>query len=179
MTELVEPTDLKFDLPRLKTDMDSILSRYQLRSCQLGLVHSSKAKTAEEKVYDCMGPLWDKKTNSFRRREEEYTIFNDEFKSTYFYEVYQRVLSWSKLKVGRVRFLSRSPGDCYPVHKDFDLKYHLALTTNPGAHLLFEDKRIYHIPEDGILYYLDSRPPHTSLNAGNCDRIHLVFNTFE
>jgi hypothetical protein len=172
---LISRTALTFDVEALLAAATAIFNNHS--DNQFSLTHRPGAG---DKCRDGNGSLFDFKNNVFLDRESSFTEFNDDFKASPFYPVYQTVQAWSPLKIGRVRLMRLPSHQCYSVHKDFDLRYHLALKTDPRCILYFaEEARGYHIPADGHLYLTDTRHHHTAFNGSPEERIHLVFTTYE
>ena len=103
--------------------------------------------------------------------ESRYTEFVEEFKGTYFEEVYN-ILS-KEYKLGRFRLLLLEPRTSLSWHRDPEPRLHIPIMTNPGAHLCI-DKRLKHLPADGGVWFTDTRNYHTVFNGGEENRIHLV-----
>jgi len=109
--------------------------------------------------------------------EQEFRYFLPEFKTSYLHEIHGAVNAELGGTVGRMRLMKLSPRECYTFHKDDNVRYHLAVRTNPKAFVAFE-AGLRHIPADGRLYRVDTTVPHTALNGGGEDRIHVVISTF-
>ncbi len=103
--------------------------------------------------------------------ESQYTEFVEEFKGTYFEEVYN-VLS-KEYKLGRFRLLLLEPRTSLSWHRDPEPRLHIPIMTNPGAHLVIDDT-LKHLPADGRVWFTDTRKYHTVFNGGEENRIHLV-----
>ncbi len=71
--------------------------------------------------------------------------------------------------------MNLAPKSCYSLHQDPTKRYHLVLKTNPQAFLIFAEAGLFPIPADGRLYQVDTRRPHTAMNGGEENRVHLVF----
>ena len=106
-----------------------------------------------------------------QRSESDYNIFNSFYESTIFETIIK------DLNAVRSRFMVLSEHRTYSIHQDKLPRYHLALETNPHAYFLFPSSsrtaNLYHVPTDGHVYWVDTRVPHTFINAGP-DRTHLV-----
>jgi hypothetical protein len=77
--------------------------------------------------------------------------------------------------VGRVRMLMMKPRSTYSLHHDPDLwRVHIPLITNPDA-FIFVDGKMWHLPV-GNAYLVKVEHHHLALNAGNENRIHIVFD---
>ena len=76
--------------------------------------------------------------------------------------------------IGEARLLKLKSGETYTAHCDPDDRIHLAITTNPYAHLIDLDNGLtMHLPVDGQLWYMDTGVTHVAANFGGRDRIHL------
>jgi hypothetical protein len=179
--KLVTQSNIQIDLPRLQQEVETILSKFDFHETaqQIGFTHSSKAMTREEKLYDCVGSLWSWETNSYVREIDEFTIFNEAFRSSYIYEITERVKKWAPLPIGRVRLMNRAPRTCSSMHFDESVRYHIAVTTNQDSLYVFRNHGVFKIPSDGFLYEFNACEHHTVLNAGATHRIHLVFDSID
>lgn len=76
--------------------------------------------------------------------------------------------------IGQARLLTLVSGDTYTAHYDPDDRIHLAITTNPYSYLVdLDDQKMYHLPVDGHVWYMDTGKLHIASNWGPNDRIHL------
>lgn len=76
---------------------------------------------------------------------------------------------------GRVRMLMMPPRTTYSLHHDPDLwRVHIPLVTNPSAFVVVDGK-LWHMPI-GYAYLMQVEFHHLALNAGDADRIHIVFD---
>ena len=76
---------------------------------------------------------------------------------------------------GRVRMLMMKPKTTYSLHHDPDLwRVHIPLITNPDA-FMFVDGKMWHMPV-GNAYLVKVEHHHLAVNAGNENRIHIVFD---
>ena len=103
--------------------------------------------------------------------ESAYSEFIDEFKDTYFKEVFD-VLS-SKYKLGRVRVLLKQPRSTLSWHRDPEPRLHIPIITNPGS-IMVIDNVAKHLPADGSVWITNNTKYHNAFNGGEEDRIHLV-----
>jgi hypothetical protein len=103
--------------------------------------------------------------------ESAYSEFIDEFKDTYFKEVFD-VLS-SKYKLGRVRVLLKQPRSTLSWHRDPEPRLHIPIITNPGS-IMVIDNVAMHLPADGSVCITNNTKYHNAFNGGEEDRIHLV-----
>jgi len=106
--------------------------------------------------------------------EMEFNVINEPFRGTIFEEILQSL----PFRFGRTRLMCVPPQRCYPVHQDETIRYHLAVSSHPYAYIAYPlANKIYNIPEDGYLYQMDPREPHTAINCGPIRRFHLVVVT--
>lgn len=172
---------VQIDLARLNQATDELLQKFPFHSkfLQVSLVHSDFDKTPGQKVYSGIGSLYDFQTQSYFSDPAIFNIFNEEFKSTYFFEVYEQVKNSIDQKLGRVRLMLRPPSSCYSMHSDESVRYHIAVQTNSECYFLFKNEGIFQIPDDGHIFEFQAQKLHTGLNAGKTNRIHLVFDTID
>ena len=90
------------------------------------------------KGHKARGVFWTKPDGSGKEviRDEKideaaYSEFIEDYKKTYFKEVYD-VLS-SKYKLGRVRILLKQPRSTLSWHRDPEPRLHIPIITNPGS----------------------------------------------
>lgn len=102
-------------------------------------------------------------------------FFNDpwkikeEFISTPLGEVLERLGN-----IGQARLLCLESAESYTAHYDPDDRIHLAIVTNPYSFLVdITDNKLYHLPADGQLWYMDTGKMHVAANWGPRTRIHL------
>ena len=111
--------DLTFDVSKLRSDLEKILkkSKYQtLGITNFAAIPMNKIPGDENSIkgHNVRGIYWTKPDESGKEvardkpiDESKYTELTNEFKNTYFEEVYN-ILS-SKFKLGRVRLLLKEP----------------------------------------------------------------------
>ena len=103
--------------------------------------------------------------------ECKYTEFLDDFKMTYFKEVYDRLSN--KFKLGRVRLLLKEPRSTLSWHRDPEPRLHIPIYTNPGA-IMVIDHIAKHMPADGSVWVTNNTKYHNAFNGGEENRVHLV-----
>ena len=130
------------------------------------------------KGHKARGVFWTKPNSSGNEvvRDEKidesaYSEFIDEFKNTYFKEVFD-VLS-AKYKLGRVRILLKQPRSTLSWHRDPEPRLHIPIITNPGCHMVI-DNVAKHMPADGSVWVTNNTKYHNAFNGGVENRIHLV-----
>ena len=103
--------------------------------------------------------------------EAAYSEFIDDYKDTYFKEVFD-VLS-SKFKLGRVRVLLKEPRSTLSWHRDPEPRLHIPIITNPGCQMVIDHVSM-HLPADGSVWITNNTKYHNAFNGGEENRIHLV-----
>ena len=103
--------------------------------------------------------------------ESKFTEFLDDYKTTYFKEVYDRLSK--KYKLGRVRLLLKEPRSTLSWHRDPEPRLHIPIYTNPGA-IMVIDKVAQHMPADGSVWITNNLKYHNAFNGGEENRVHLV-----
>ena len=175
--------DLTFDINKLRSDLEIILkkSKYQtLGITNFAALPMNKIPGDESSIqgHNVRGIYWTKPDESGKEvsrdkpiDESKYTELTDEFKNTYFEEVY-KVLR-SKFKLGRVRILLKEPRSTLSWHKDPEPRLHIPIITNPGCKMVIEDVA-KHLPADGHVTITNNTKYHNFFNGGEQSRIHLV-----
>ena len=130
------------------------------------------------KGHKARGVFWTKPNSSGNEEirdekidESAYSEFIDEFKNTYFKEVFD-VLS-AKYKLGRVRILLKQPRSTLSWHRDPEPRLHIPIITNPGCHMVI-DNVAKHMPADGSVWITNNTKYHNAFNGGEENRVHLV-----
>ena len=103
--------------------------------------------------------------------ESAYSEFIDDYKNTYFKEVFD-ILS-SKYKLGRVRVLLKEPRSTLSWHKDPEPRLHIPIITNKGCMMVIENVA-KHMPADGTVTITNNKKFHNFFNGGEQARVHLV-----
>jgi hypothetical protein len=160
-----------FDFEQVKKDVLWILEKNNYIP-QIGLTHSSAVKTDAEKILESTGSVFDYDSKEFKFKETDFTIFNEQYRHLYLYEVYKAIPD-----IGRFRIMTMNGPMCYTIHADLSKRYHYVIETNPRCLFLFPDfNEMIHIPQDKNLYIIDTRFNHTFVNGSRDRRIHLVMD---
>jgi len=103
--------------------------------------------------------------------EHLFTETCDMFNDTYIGELID--ILRSKFDVYRGRFMLMKYKTCLSMHVDQSPRLHIPIITNPDCFMVINDTvcRL----QSGKTYIVDTRLPHTAINAGKKDRLHLVF----
>ena len=95
---------------------------------------------------------------------------------------FQEVLATFTCPLHHVRLMRLTPGSVIKEHTDLDLGYedgmvriHVPVTTNPGVEFYLNRDRI--VMDAGSAWYLRLSDPHSVINRGDADRVHLVIDT--
>lgn len=77
----------------------------------------------------------------------------------------------------RTRVMKMIGGTCYSVHVDNDPRIHIPLDSDDKNYFIVNDE-LFKMPADGSVYLVDTRHPHTAVNASSKRfvRTHIVGN---
>lgn len=172
--------ELKFDIQKLQKATNELFTQmswksYTVKGLCMTQVPGDPSSADGDKL---RGVFWTKPDSTGKevQREEyfdesQYTEFVEEFKGTYFENIYNHLTE--KYKLGRFRLLLLEPRTSLSWHRDPEPRLHIPIMTNPGAHLCIDDT-LKHLPADGSVWFTDTRNYHTVFNGGEENRIHLV-----
>ena len=175
--------DLSFDINKLRSDLDKILkkSKYQtLGITNFAAIPMNKIPGDESSIqgHNVRGIYWTKPDESGKEvardkpiDESKYTELTEDFKNTYFEEVYNTLSK--KFKLGRVRILLKEPRSTLSWHRDPEPRLHIPIITNPGS-IMVIDNVAKHMPADGSVWITNNTKYHNAFNGGEENRIHLV-----
>ena len=175
--------DLSFDINKLRSDLDIILkkSKYQtLGISNFAAIPMNKIPGDDSSIqgHNVRGIYWTKPDDTGKEvvrdkpiDEAKYTELTNEFKNTYFEEVY-KILN-KKFKLGRVRILLKEPRSTLSWHKDPEPRLHIPIITNLGCSMVIENVA-KHLPADGKVWITNNTKYHNFFNGGEQARVHLV-----
>ena len=175
--------ELKFDISKLRSDLDSILENKRFNSpgvTHFGAISLNQIPNDENSIKgnNIRGKYWtiaDETGKEVSRDididESKYTKLVPEFNNTYFSEVYE-VLS-KRFKLGRVRLLLKEPRSTLSWHKDPECRLHIPIVTNAGCSMVIENVA-KHLPADGSVWITNNTKYHNFFNGGEQARVHLV-----
>jgi hypothetical protein len=175
--------DIKFDINRLRADLDKILKKREFTSpgvSNFGAISVNQIPndTNSIKGNNTRGIYWtipDEKGVEVSRDvqidESKYTQLVPEFENTYFKEVYETLKK--KFKLGRVRLLLKEPRSVLSWHKDPEPRLHIPIITNLGCSMVIENVA-KHLPADGQVTITNNTKYHNFFNGGEQNRVHLV-----
>ena len=177
--------DVKFDITKLKKACDDVL-KIKGFDTSLGIPHFAgiplnQIPGDEDSIKgnNVRGIYWTKPDSTgvevqreSKIDESKYTEFVDEFKNTYFKEVYDQLTK--KFKLGRMRLLLKEPRSTLSWHRDPEPRLHIPIYTNPGA-IMVVDQVAKHMPADGSVWVTNNTKYHNAFNGGeeNLSLIHI------
>ena len=175
---------ITFDIDKLRDACDNVL-KIKGFDTSLGIPHFAAIPLNQIpndpdsiKGHRARGLYWTKPNSSGKEVsrdvnvcEDKYTEFVEDFKNTYFKEVYD-VLK-KNYKLGRVRLLLKEPRSTLSWHRDPEPRLHIPIYTNPGC-LMVIDKIAHHMPADGSVWITNNLKYHNAFNGGEENRVHLV-----
>ena len=176
--------DVKFDIIKLKQACDEVL-KIKGFDTSLGIPHFAGIPLNQipgdpdsVKGNNVRGIYWTKPDSTgvevqreSKIDEHKYTEFVDDFKDTYFKEVYDQLTK--KYKLGRMRLLLKEPRSTLSWHRDPEPRLHIPIYTNPGA-IMVVDNVAKHMPADGSVWITNNTKYHKAFNGGEENRVHLV-----
>ena len=176
--------NVKFDIIKLKQACDEVL-KIKGFDTSLGIPHFAGIPLNQipgdpdsVKGNNVRGIYWTKPDSTgvevqreSKIDEHKYTEFVDDFKNTYFKEVYDQLTK--KYKLGRMRLLLKEPRSTLSWHRDPEPRLHIPIYTNPGA-LMVVDNIAKHMPADGSVWITNNTKYHNAFNGGEENRVHLV-----
>ena len=176
--------DIKFDINKLQKAYQEIIKIKNFDGpagiSNFGAISLTQIPGDPDSIkgHKVRGVFWTKPDSSgkeavrdVRIDEAAYSEFIENYKKTYFKEVFD-VLS-SKYKLGRVRILLKQPRTTLSWHRDPEPRLHIPIITNPGC-LMVIDNVAKHMPADGSVWVTNNRKYHNAFNGGEENRIHLV-----
>ena len=176
--------NVKFDIIKLKQACDEVL-KIKGFDTSLGIPHFAGIPLNQipgdpdsVKGSNVRGIYWTKPDSTgvevqreSKIDEHKYTEFVDDFKNTYFKEVYDQLTK--KYKLGRMRLLLKEPRSTLSWHRDPEPRLHIPIYTNPGA-IMVVDNVAKHMPADGSVWITNNTKYHNAFNGGEENRVHLV-----
>jgi hypothetical protein len=175
---------LKFDIGKLKKATSDVLKKKGFDT-SLGIPHFAAISVnqipndpSSIKGNNTRGVFWTKPDATGKEvirdeaiDESKYTELVDDFKNTYFKEIFD-ILS-KNYKLGRVRLLLKEPRSTLSWHRDPEPRLHIPIITNPGCMMVI-DKVAKHMPADGSVWITNNTKYHNAFNGGEQNRVHLV-----
>ena len=176
--------DVKFDIIKLKQACDEVL-KIKGFDTSLGIPHFAGIPLNQipgdpdsVKGNNVRGIYWTKPDSTgvevqreSKIDEHKYTEFVEDFKNTYFKDVYDQLTR--KYKLGRMRLLLKEPRSTLSWHRDPEPRLHIPIYTNPGA-IMVVDNVAKHMPADGSVWITNNTKYHNAFNGGEENRVHLV-----
>ena len=179
-----EKQDVKFDINKLQKAYKEILKIKNFSGPEgvsnFGAISLTQIPGDPDSIkgHKSRGVFWTKPDSSGKEfvrdekiNEAAYSEFIEDYKDTYFKEVFD-VLS-AKYKLGRVRILLKTPRSTLSWHRDPEPRLHIPIITNPGS-IMVIDNVAKHLPADGSVWITNNTKYHNAFNSGEENRILLV-----
>ena len=142
--------DISFDIKKLREACDQVL-KIKGFDTSLGIPHFAGISINQipgdpESIIgsNVRGVYWTKPDSSGKEvsrdvniDESKYTEFVEDYKNTYFKEVYDELSK--RFKLGRVRILLKEPRSTLSWHRDPEPRLHIPIVTNPGCLQVIEN----------------------------------------
>ena len=176
--------DIKFDIEKLQTAYKEVIKIKNFETPEeitnFGAISLTQIPGDPDSIkgHKARGVFWTKPDSSGKEvsrdvsiEEEKYSEFIEDYKDTYFKEVYDALSK--KYKLGRVRVLLKQPRSTLSWHRDPEPRLHIPIITNPGS-IMVIDNVAKHLPADGSVWITNNTKYHNAFNGGEENRIHLV-----
>ena len=176
--------DIKFDVDKLQAAYKEVIKIKNFESpgeiTNFGAISLTQIPGDPDSIkgHKARGVFWTKPdstgkevTRDISVDEEKYSEFIDDYKDTYFKDVYEALSK--KYKLGRVRILLKQPRSTLSWHRDPEPRLHIPIITNPGC-IMVIDNVAKHMPADGHAWITNNTKYHNFFNGGEEDRIHIV-----
>ena len=176
--------DIKFDLKKLQTAYKEVIKIKNFETPEeitnFGAISLTQIPGDPDSIkgHKARGVFWTKPdstgkevTRDISIEEEKYSEFIEDYKDTYFKDVYETLSK--KYKLGRVRILLKQPRSTLSWHRDPEPRLHIPIITNPGC-IMVIDNVAKHMPADGHAWITNNTKYHNFFNGGEEDRIHIV-----
>ena len=176
--------DIKFDVEKLQAAYKEVIKIKRFESpgeiTNFGAISLTQIPGDPDSIkgHKARGVFWTKPDSTGKEvtrdvsvDEEKYSEFIDDYKDTYFKDVYEALSK--KYKLGRVRILLKQPRSTLSWHRDPEPRLHIPIITNPGC-IMVIDNVAKHMPADGHAWITNNTKYHNFFNGGEEDRIHIV-----
>ena len=176
--------DIKFDVEKLQAAYKEVIKIKNFESPEeitnFGAISLTQIPGDPDSIkgHKARGVFWTKPDSTGKEvtrdvsvEEEKYSEFIDDYKDTYFKDVYEALSK--KYKLGRVRILLKQPRSTLSWHRDPEPRLHIPIITNPGC-IMVIDNVAKHMPADGHAWITNNTKYHNFFNGGEEDRIHIV-----
>ena len=176
--------DIKFDINKLQEAYKEVIKIKNFESPEevtnFGAISLTQIPGDPDSIKGnkARGVFWTKPDASGKEvsrdisiKEDEYSEFIEDFKNTYFKDVFDSLSK--KFKLGRVRLLLKQPRSTLSWHRDPEPRLHIPIITNPGC-IMVIDNVAKHMPADGSCWITNNTKYHNFFNGGEENRIHLV-----
>ena len=154
-----EKQDVKFDINKLQKAYKEILQIKNFSGPEgvsnFGAISLTQIPGDPDSIkgHKARGVFWTKPDATGKEvvrdekiNEAAYSEFIEDYKDTYFKEVFD-ILS-KKYKLGRVRILLKEPRSTLSWHRDPEPRLHIPIITNKGCRMVIEEV-CRHMPADG------------------------------
>ena len=178
---LLATVKLDVDVERMRHDYKQVVARAAIRATAregrsvLRSVSLTHRPDAVEPYYDGNNTQYNPHTNEKLFKEADFTEFNEDFKDTVFYDIYQA----APFTIGRMRLNLLPPATVFDMHRDSAPRAQMAINTNTNCYIIGGsdgEAQAHHIPADGNIHIFDTTRPHTAFNASAEDRHHLIMS---
>lgn len=173
---MVQKLDHVFDLPKLRAEINQVLSQMDFESRQVKQLLVTCPEYSQDPDFFGTGKIYDTVEKKYHVPQEDFRIINPRFAGSYLEHVWKTF----PYKIGRVRVMMLTPKHSYSLHRDAEARFHIAVNTQSDCYLIYKGQpRWYHVPADGHLYRVETHVPHSAMNCSPTTRTHIVFDALE
>ena len=168
--------DIKFDVEKLQAAYKEVIKIKNFESpgeiTNFGAISLTQIPGDPDSIkgHKARGVFWTKPDSTGKEvtrdvsvDEEKYSEFIDDYKDTYFKDVYEALSK--KYKLGRVRILLKQPRSTLSWHRDPEPRLHIPIITNPGC-IMVIDNVAKHMPADGHAWITNNTKYHNFSMVG-------------
>lgn len=102
------------------------------------------------------------------KEERKYSYLNSALRGSYLEKIIEKHSAY------RTRIMIMPPRQCYSIHADPSKRIHIPIITNEHCWMVWPKNNACYKLETTRAYITDTTQPHTFLNGGLEDRIHIV-----
>lgn len=152
----LEILDFKVDIDKIIQEIESKIFTYEKFEDQINL----------QIVPGIRNPFYgSRKGDELKHKEIDFT--------EYFFDMPYTNSVLKKFDLVRCRVMYMKPKTCLSVHVDPTRRLHIPLVSSDDCFFVINNK-IYRMPNDGSVYLMNAKLPHTAVNASFAKRLHLV-----
>ncbi len=158
---LVRPLYKVDDFQTLKTEIETIIQKIGFEKNQ---IMCQSLETDPNQWHVGVGSIEELE----EKEEQKYSRVQDELVGSYLEKIIKQHNSY------RTRIMLMPPRQCYSIHADPTKRIHIPIITNNQCWMVWPKNSACHQLVTERAYITDTTQPHTFINGGLEDRIHIV-----